>query len=89
MGKGGTFRYVGNDNDGKPKSDYLAKVTAMDDEALGEAAEQIIWLSAYANNNPKSDFHWQADAIYDECQTRKKGEIYTDAYDRAKASCGF
>lgn len=79
-------KYDGLNNDGKPKANYLAQITSMDDAALGVAAENMIWLSAYANNNPKSDYHWMADAIYDECQTRKKPEIYTRAYDKAKAA---
>ena len=80
--------YPGKDNYGKPKSDYLAKIANMNDKSLEDEAEQIIWLSAFANNNPRSDFHWQADAIYDECAKRGKPEIYEKGFNRAKASCG-
>jgi hypothetical protein len=87
--KGCTFRYVGNDNYGRPKSDYLAKIAKKDDKALEDEAEQMIWMSAFANNNPKSDYHWMVDAIWDECQTRKDKGIYQRGYDRARASCGL
>jgi len=87
--KNGTFRYVGNDNFGKPKANYLAEIAKMDDKTLEDTGEQMVWLSAFANNNPRSDFHWQVDAIYDECQKREKPEIYTRAFDRAKRACGF
>jgi len=82
-------RYAGNDNDGKPKSVYLETLTGLDDKALEDAGEQMVWLSAFANNNPRSDFHWQVDAIYDECKKRGKPEIYQRAFDRAKRSCGY
>lgn len=45
-----------------------------------------IWLSAYANNNPRSDYHWQADACYDEAARRGKPELYVQAYEKAKAT---
>lgn len=81
--------YKGNDNNGKPKSDYLKKIAAMNDETLEKEAEQMIWLSAFANNNPRSDYHWMSDSIYDECQTRKKPEIYQAGFEGAKTSCGY
>lgn len=74
-------RYRGNDNYGKPKSEYLDRLKGMDDAALEEEAKKLIWLSAYAHNNPRSDYHWQADAIYDECERRGRGDIYKRAYD--------
>lgn len=51
--------------------------------------KQMVFLSAYANNNPKSDYHWMVDATYDECVKRKKPEIYQKGYTQAKASCGY
>lgn len=74
------MKYKGNDNSGKPKADYVAKLAGMDDAALLDEAKNKIWLSAYANNNPRSDYHWHADACYDECQSRGKPEIYQRAY---------
>jgi hypothetical protein len=46
-------------------------------------AEQDIWLSAYANNNPRSDYHWQADTCRKEAQRRGHPELYERAYRQA------
>jgi hypothetical protein len=50
------------------------------EKKLREECESKIWLSAYAANNPRSDFHWQCDACYDECKKRNKENIYDTAY---------
>ena len=76
-------RYEGNDNYGKPKSDYLAKIAEMEIPTLLEETESKIWLAAYAANNPRSDYHWHCDACYDECARRGKVEIYDKAHKRA------
>ena len=76
-------KYEGKDNYGKPKSEYLAKLHSLGVKELGDECENMIWLSAYANNNPRSDFHWQCDACYDECARRHQGHIYTAAHKRA------
>ncbi len=81
-------QYEGKDNYGKPKSDYLSKIADMDEEALEKEVEQMCWLSAFANNNSRSDYHWMVDALYDECQNRNKPEIYSAGYEKARASCG-
>lgn len=81
-----TEKYLGNDNSGKPKSNYLKNVSLMTDEELAKECESKIWLSAYASNNPRSDFHWQVDACYDECEKRKKGFIYDQAYKNVSKS---
>ena len=80
--------YTGKDNYGKPKSEYIAKIAAMSDEQLQSECESKIWLSAYANNNPRSDYHWHVDACYDECAKRGKGDIYKNAYKSVEASVG-
>lgn len=77
----GSTRFEGKDNFGKPKQEYLDKLSAKDDEGLFEEAKQMIWFSAYASNNPRSDYHWQCDAVYAECSKRKKINIYQRAYD--------
>lgn len=77
--------YTGKDNAGKPKSDYLARIAAMDAEPLAHETELKIWLSAFAANNPRSDYHWHCDACYDECQRRGRGDIYSTAHKRASA----
>jgi len=74
--------YEGNDNYGRPKADYLAKLDAMDDEQLGRECYSMIYQSARCNNNPRADWHWMVDACYDEAAKRdEKGSIYCKAYD--------
>ena len=75
------MKYTGKDNYGNPKQDYVTRLSSMSDEALFEEAKDKIWLSAYANNNPRSDYHWHADACRDECKSRNKPDIYQRAYD--------
>jgi len=77
--------YTGKDNSGKPKAEYLARIAAMDEAALAEETKSKIWLSAYASNNPRSDYHWHCYACYDECQRRGRGDIYDTAYAKASA----
>ncbi len=86
--KAGDFcgRYKGNDNYRKPKIEYLKKLVKMTDEQLLKECESKIWLSAYANNNPRSDYHWHADACYDECKNRDKPDIYKRAYKKIERS---
>lgn len=73
-------RYQKNDNYGKPKSFYLGKAIEMDDQRLFDECKSKIWLSAYASNNSRSDYHWHCDFCYDECKRRNKPEIYTKAH---------
>jgi len=73
-------KYKGIDNNGCLKTDFLQKLVDSTDEQLKQECEHYIWLSAYASNNPRSDYHYQCDACYDECQRRGKGEIYNKAH---------
>jgi hypothetical protein len=80
-----TDKYDGNDNYGKPKGDYLAKIAAMDDQQLENETAERIRLSAYASNNWRSDYHWQCDACYDESKRRDpQALIYVRAYQSVK-----
>lgn len=79
-------KYDGEDNYGKPKSEYLNKLAKMTDKELSDKCEQMIWLSAFAANNPRSDYHWQCDAGYDECFNRGKISIYEKAWEKASGS---
>ena len=79
-------KYTGNDNSGNPKAAYLMRIGRMTDTDLAKECEMKIWLSAYASNNPRSDYHWHADACYDECERRDKSEIYEEAWKRASAT---
>lgn len=73
-------RYSKNDNYGKPKTQYLRKLVLMTDVELREECKDKIWLSSYAANNARSDYHWQCDACYDECKRRNKDNTYVAAY---------
>jgi hypothetical protein len=74
---------AGADNNGKPRTDYRDRLQKMDEPQLAKECELKIWLSAYASNNARSDYHWHADACYDECQRRGRPDIYADAWNRA------
>lgn len=73
-------KYSGNDNYGRPKSEYLGKIAAMDDEKLKSETYQMIYHSARCSNNPRADWHWMVDACYDECEKRP-GDTYKKAFD--------
>ena len=77
--------YEGKDNYGNPKSEYVSKIADMNDAALEKEAELKIWLSAYAANNRRSDYHWHVDVIYDECVKRDKVAIYSRAHKQASS----
>lgn len=68
------------DNSGKPRSEYIDRLKAMTDEELRAETNRKIWLSAYASNNQRSDYHWQCDATYDECGRRGKPNIYVEEH---------
>ncbi len=79
-------KYEGKDNYGNPKQEYLDELLIMDNKKLRDTCEEMIWLSAYANNNPRSDYHWQCDACYDEATRRGKPEIYSQAHKYVSSS---
>ena len=68
--------------------EYRARIAGLDDAAFEEEAKSKIWLSAYAANNPKSDYHWHCDLCYDESVRRggEKAPIYSAAHKRASSS---
>jgi len=66
------------------KTEWTEKLKEMSEEELFKHCEQFIWLSAYASNNPRSDYHFLCDAGYDECKRRDKvSEIYQAAWHKA------
>lgn len=81
-------RYRGKDNSGKPKTEYITRISGMDDAALLKETESKIWLSAYAGNNPRSDYHWHVDVCYDEWKHRGKLDQYDVAYKTASRKAG-
>lgn len=78
----------GKDNAGKPRQAFADKIAALDDAAFVKLAEERIWLSAFANNNPRSDYHWQADACHTEAERRGNPELYNEAWRKAARSAG-
>jgi hypothetical protein len=77
--------FSGKDNYGKPKQEYVDRIAAMTDAELEKETERKIWLSAYAGNNPRSDYHWHSDACYVECEKRDP-KMYEACFEAAKAS---
>lgn len=78
-----SVKLEGKDNSGRPRQRFADEISALNDEAFCHAAENKIWLSAYANNNPRSDYHWQADACYDEAKRRGNPDLYKQAWEKA------
>ena len=59
------------------RKEWTDRLAAMTDDELRKQTNQFIWLSAYANNNWRSAYHWMCDATYDECKKRgKEDSIY-------------
>jgi hypothetical protein len=77
---------TGKDNYGRPRQDYADKLAGLDEAGYLAQAEQAIWLAAFASNNPRSDYHWQADACYDEAVRRGNPNLYTQAHAAASKS---
>lgn len=70
-------------------SDFAQKLEAMTDAELIEETETRVWLSAYAGNNPRSKYHTECDACYDEARRRGKLWIYARGWNKAAASQGI
>jgi hypothetical protein len=80
-------KFSGNDNAGVPKQLYLDKLKMCSESELLKETETIIWLSAYASNNPYSDYHWQKKACAIECNSRGSDlNLFETAYKRAVAT---
>jgi len=76
----------GKNNYGKPKQDFADELAAASDEEYLKIAEEYIWLSAWAANNRRSDYHWMCDATYDEAKRRGKPELYGQAHKMASGT---
>lgn len=74
------------DNHPKKKEEYLLRLQSMSVEDLRKETEQKIWLSAFANNNPRACYHWQCDYTYDEWNRRGMLQEYGGCYDRVRRS---
>ena len=66
--------------------EYVLKLMTMDEEKLYDVCKDMIWFSAYAANNSRSDFHWMCDACYAECKRREKPNIYDRAHEAISRS---
>ena len=53
----------------------------MTDDEFHRETRHRIWLSAYACNNPRFDYNWQTDALYNEWGRHGKPERYSAAYE--------
>lgn len=61
----------------------------LDDEEFVKRAEQQIWFSAFANNNPRAPAHREADRASDEAKRRERPWLYQQAWNAAYRSCGY
>lgn len=64
----------------KAEAEYLEELRGLDEAQLRKEANQMIWLSAYASNNARSDYHWKVDAVFGECERRGRGDIYREEH---------
>lgn len=62
------------------KPAFEERLQTLDEDALFKEADRYIWLSAYANSNPRSSYHWRCDAVYAECRRRERVDIYENAH---------
>ena len=68
---------------------YEAKLLAMTDDELVKAAENEVWFSAFAANNPRAPAHWMVDMVSDEAQRREKPWLYQQGWNKAYRLCGY
>ena len=68
---------------------YAAGLEGLDETALLKEANQFIWLSAYAANNPRSAYHWKCDAVAAECRRRERMDIYERAHRQVGRELGY
>ena len=61
---------------------------SLSDDDFVLKAEQQIWLSAFASNNPRAPAHKESDAAYDEAKRREKPWLYQRAWNKAYRSSG-
>ena len=78
----------GKDNYNRPRQEYADKMAKLTDEEFVKFAADAIYWSAWANNNPTSDYHWQADACYSEAKRRGNSDMYDKAYKDALRRAG-
>jgi len=82
------IKFSGNDNFGVPKIEYIEKLRKMSNEELFKETKYLIYLSAYANNNPRSDYHWKVEACYGVLE-EKRLKDYDRIHKEVMMECGF
>ena len=80
----------GTSNYDRPAQEWADELAPLTDEEFVEKAADAIYWSAWANNNPTSDYHYQASACYYEAARRHDGDtaLYQRAYDEARRRAG-
>lgn len=78
------LQYAGNDANGKPKSDYLVRISKMNGGVLSREIERQVLKSAMYVANPQNDSHWRHSALKDECIRRMRWDIFHSAARRAR-----
>jgi hypothetical protein len=73
----------GRGNDGRPRQNFADMIAALSVADYLTTADNYIWLSAFASNNLVCDYHWKADACYEEAQRRGDPGLYYRALRRA------
>jgi hypothetical protein len=68
---------------------YTSRIALMDDADFVKEVEEKCWLSAFAANNPRSAYHGQVDACYDEAKRREKPWLYQRGWNAAYRSEGY
>jgi hypothetical protein len=68
------------DNSPDKQREYWSRIAAFTDDELYKECRSVIWLSAFASNNPRSCYHWQCDSCWREAHNRGKEEIYSRAH---------
>jgi len=61
------------------KEEFSKYIRGLTMEELKELTKSVIFLSAFANNNPHSDYHWEIRLCHTELQNRTGN---TDLYDK-------
>lgn len=70
-------------------AEYREHLKQLSDSDFVDHAKDQIWLSAFASNNPRSKYHWQTDACYDEAVRRERGYLYKKAWNAAYRLAGY
>lgn len=78
------MQYVGNDSEGKPKSDYIALVAEMSLGTLAKESELYVVMTNMNLGNVMHDSHWKHSALKDECIRRLRWDIFHFAARRAR-----